>query len=464
MRNLTEGNIHKSFWLFSIPIILQVLFSDSFSIINTSIASLYLGTEGLAATSATSAYIGAIKSPFVGFAAGISVAVANYFGAGKLNHIKSVFWNNVLLQTLIVSAISLISIIFYRPIFSFLKVEEIYYEDAKLYYIYSCISIVIQLASQYCAVCCHALGSTVFPFAVGIVDTVVPTALKVLFVAFFKMGVMGIVIVSAISTTFNIASYIVYYIISFKKLGGGKFKLRFSKEYISGPMSYGAPNALQQVSMYLAGFLLAPVRNGLGYVAVASFALANDGVRGVSESLFYASARTSGNYIAQCVGAKRYDKIKSAISVAFIQGSLIVLPFVVFILACPEIVAQMFVDPNKDADSMMLYDNLIYYITHFYIFTLLNMVAAVFHSVFRGIKSSKHLIISSSIKTFSELLASYILCYGFGMGISGLYLGTIIAFALEATYCIVLYISGLWVPKDIRQKVILGVNESESNS
>ena len=97
MKDLTQGNMYKNFFLFSIPIVLSSLLSSAFATINSSIAGLYLGAEGLAATSAAIPLLDIIDALFFGHAYGLSVYAANLFGSKNYEKLKRTVYANVFL-------------------------------------------------------------------------------------------------------------------------------------------------------------------------------------------------------------------------------------------------------------------------------------------------------------------------------------------------------------------------------
>ena len=84
LKDLTKGNIYKTFLLFAIPLILAGLLSQSSSIIDTVIAGKMFDSKGLAAIGATSPFIQFFSSFFWGYGIGYSIYIANLFGAGDI--------------------------------------------------------------------------------------------------------------------------------------------------------------------------------------------------------------------------------------------------------------------------------------------------------------------------------------------------------------------------------------------
>lgn len=83
MKDLTQQNIYKTFFLFGAPLVLAGLLAQAYGIIDTSIAGKMIGDKGLAATGATSPLTTAISSLFWGF--GIGFPYGSHAFLGKEN-------------------------------------------------------------------------------------------------------------------------------------------------------------------------------------------------------------------------------------------------------------------------------------------------------------------------------------------------------------------------------------------
>jgi len=448
MKDLTSGNIYKTFFLFSIPMIISSVLSQAFDIINTAMAGKWLGSIGLAATTASSAVVDVTSSVFWGFSMGVSVYIASIFGAKEYKRCKDLLLSNL---TVIVGAaviLSALEIIFYKPIFTFLKVEDIIYTEARIYYMFLIVNMPISLARVYLIYASNALGVTSFPLIVSIVQSVINVCGNLLGLTVFDMGVAGIGLATVISNAIGLALYLIRFRMYFKGMGVDKERFHFSWEHVRTSLSSAAPNSAQQTAMYFVGLMIAPIRNGLGYIALASLSIVSR-IQGFISMFYGFCARTAANYIPQCVGAKKYDQIKKAIRVSFVQGFAYFIPLFVLIWLLPYAVCGLFVNNETEPEVIQ---NVVKYIKIFMPFMAIHAVSTMFHSIFRGIKSNQHLFISTMLCSVVGVIAAFILCPI--MGIVGYYIQAIIGWAVECIYIAVVYASGLWVPKDIRAEVL----------
>ena len=319
MKDLTQGNIYKNFFFFSIPIVLSSLLSSAFGVINTSIAGQFLGAEGLAATSISSPYTNVIILIGNGYSYGFSVLAGNLFGAKSYERLRRMLYSNMLAIFLVLLAIVGLSVAFYTPIFHFLKVEAHIWDASKWYFILACLNILVWQMNSMSLYCCHAMGETKFPLIVSFFSTGLTVVGNLLTVAWFDWGVVGIGVSTIVASVVSLICYWIRFCKYFRTLGLEDKLVRPSFADVKALASYSLPNIVQQVAMGGTALAIAPVRNGLGYLVVAAFSVA-DRLKGYLQTFYYSASKTASNYIAQCVGAGKYHKVKKAVYVSILQG------------------------------------------------------------------------------------------------------------------------------------------------
>lgn len=448
MRDLTTGSIHKNFLRFSIPIILSSILSTAFGLIDTSIAGLFLGAKGLAALGATVSFFTLGESIFYGLTYGVSIAIAKMFGAQKYSRLKSVFYSNALLTIGLSSLLAIIFIPLWRPVFSFLNVESVIEVDARNYYFCLCLHMLPSTVNFYCTSCSNSIGETTYPLYLSIIGSLLNVGGNLLAVTVLDLGVLGLGLATLLSSYVVMLLHLLRFRTYFKKMGIQNERYRFRAEHITSVLSYSLPNIFQQSSMYVAGLLMSPIRNALGYTAIAAMSIVSR-IQLVHSTIYYASARTAGNYASQCIGAKKYHKIRPAIGVAMLQACMFFVPLLIAMWLFPHAVCSIFIDESAEPGVVSA---VLLYIKRFLPFILFNMICAVFHSIFRGVKSNHHLIISSMLSAIVNLIASFLLAPMYG--ITGLYISSAMSWITECLYILAVYCTGIWVPKEIRKKVL----------
>ncbi|MBQ9086716.1 MAG: MATE family efflux transporter [Clostridia bacterium] len=455
MRDLTQGNIHKTFLVFSLPIILSSMLQTAFGLINTSVAGLFLGPQALAALGATSSYFGIIQALFYGHAYGLSIYAGNMFGAKEYRHLKTSVQTNILLVLGVSTLFAAISILCYRPVFHYLNIEDAIWEETKTYYFCLCVHLVVSLCSHFYLMCCNAVGVTTFPLVISIVASVLNVVGNLLSVTVLNLGVLGIGLATVLSAAVSFLCYFIRFRHYYRQMGVHKIKVTPHWRYIARVFPASGPNILQQISMHVANLVTAPLTNGMGYVALAVLAIGGN-IRNWLVVFYNASAKTASNYIAQCVGAKKFNLIKKAARTALLHSFVVVLPLMALIYIFPDALCDIFIQDGSDS---AVREGVGQYIRVFFPMCGINMVCAVFHSVFRGVGANDKLLIGSIITSVASIVLGFLLIPS--MGLMGYYLCHGIAWAIEAAYEVIVYWTGRWIPKHLRKEIWKQKNEKQ---
>ena len=124
MKDLTSGNIYKTFIVFAIPLILSGLLSMLTGTVDTMMLGSFLGENEVAAVSATSSFTVFTTSLFVGFSQGLGIYIAKKFGEKNYKDIRSALLSTVLIYLLIIAVISIAYIFSFDLIAQILTIDH----------------------------------------------------------------------------------------------------------------------------------------------------------------------------------------------------------------------------------------------------------------------------------------------------------------------------------------------------
>lgn len=438
MKDLTKGNIYKTFILFAIPLVLSGFLSQAYHIIDTMIAGKFLGSDGIAAIGATSSAIQFISSLFWGFATGTSVYLAVLFGGKDYENLKSALISNFLLYTGAIIAFSMILIILRDTVFDFLKIDPAIREETAIYFVIYLSGLFLILLNHFGICVLNSFGISGYAFVMSLVSTVLNIGGNLISVTVLDAGVGGI----ATSSVLSALVVNVCYYFKIKKcllqMNTENVSANLSPAAIRRTFSFSLPVMLQQSVMYIASLLISPVVNGIGSSATAAYAVVHR-VYEINANVYQNSSKTLTTYTAQCVGGKKYHLIKKGVGVAFVQGTLFVLPLILICVLFSKEISGAFFPDGYVGDGLKFS---IDFSRYFLPFILFNVINNLFHSFYRGVKCMKLLVISTLAGSVVRIAASYALSFYFG--IYGVYGGWIVSWIAEAVFCIVTYFAGTW--------------------
>lgn len=438
MKNLTTGNIYKTFILFAIPLVLSGLLSQAYHTIDTIIAGKFLGSDGLAAIGSTSAFVTFISSVFWGYISGFSVYIATLFGAGEYEKMKTSIYSNLILIIFAILLLCGLVILMQNIIFDFLKVDNSIRHETSIYFTIYMSGLFLISLNTFGVFTMNAFGASSYPFLMSIISTILNICGNIFTVTVLNMGVAGI----AISSVFAAAVVDICYFIKinkcFKELGCIKTKQKFSLESIKKSLSYSIPVTVQQTTMYIASLLISPLVNGIGSSATAAYTVVMR-IYDINASIYQNSSKTLSNYSAQCVGAKKYHLLNKGLKVGLLQGIAFVAPVLIICILIPESICSAFFPKGYSGEGL---DYSITFVRFYLPFILLNLLNNLFHSFFRSIKIMNVLLIATFIGSISRIISSIILVKFFGM--NGVYIGWVISWVIEVIYSLVVFFSGKW--------------------
>lgn len=438
MKDLTSGNIYKTFILFAFPLVLSGILSQCYNLIDTVIAGRYLGDAGLAAIGATSAFITFSSSIFWGYASGAAIHIAALFGARKFHDIKKAVYHNLWTVTFAALAYGILVALCSNQILAFLQVDPIIRAEAKIYLNIYVIGFFLVLLNNNFVQILHSFGVSGFPFYMSLISAVLNISGNILSITVLGMGVEGV----ALSTLFAALTVNICYLFKlrtcFREMGVLHEKVSFDFEIVCKISRYALPCSVQQLIMYVSGLLISPLVNGIGSHASAAYTVVHQ-IQNFVSTLYYNSSKVVGTYTAQCVGAGKIGQLKKGVRTGILQSTAyIAIPLIACVMFA-EPVCSMFFPTGYHGEG--LYYAVIF--VRFYLpFIWFNLINNLFHSFYRGTGSMKLLVSLTATGSITRIIFSVIFIHFFGM--QGVYIGWVLCWVCESILAFWSYFAGGW--------------------
>ena len=445
MKDLTSGNIYKTFILFAIPLILSGLLSMLTNTIDTMMVGSFLGENEVAAVSATSSFTVFTTSLFVGFSQGVGIYVAKKFGEKKYGDIRSVILSTVLIYLLIMAVISIAYIFSFDLIAQILNIDPEILVDSRTYFVVITAGMFFSVISAMGVAVFNALGMSLFPFIAQIISTVVNIVGNYLSIVVFRIGVLGVALSSVLSVVIVSIFYAFKLFSCFKKMDLKKQPYNLGFRQIKPVTSYGMPCLIQQAVLYFGGLVIASVVNSIGKEATAGLAIINIFYNFVAV-LFVNSTRVVENYCSQCIGARKIEKIKKALPVGLLQNVVLIVPVIILLVIFVEPITSLFLN----AQASLITKQYVYTFARICLpFMLVRMVCGLFHAFYRGVKAMKFLTISSTISIVVRTVVTVFAISQWGM--TGVIVGWISDWVIEFLFNLIVYCTKKWKSKEFKQ-------------
>ena len=447
MKNLTEGNIYKNFFVFSVPLVLAGLLSAAYATVDNVIAGKFLGQNGLAATGATSQAIRLFACLFYGFSVGFGMYIAKLFGGKNYNSLKSAVFSVTFLILSLIMITSAVLIVLHNPLLKLLNVNEKIYNDAAIYFcIYIGVFFIIFLNHFFMCIF-NAIGLSIYPFFMSVISGILNIAGNIISVTVLGLGVKGIAFATVFAAFVVDMVYIIKFYFCLKEMGVEKARLSFDKQAVKEFMFYGLPTSFQQMAMYISSALISPVVNSVGVAATAGYSVAMH-VYDIVAGIYQNASRTLANYTAQCFGGKQYGKIPKGVFVGFLQELIFTVPVITLCAVFATPLTMMFFPRGFEGAAV---NYAVIFVRFFLPFVVFNIVCNLFHGFFRGIGVMHMVIVSTALASAVRILASAVL-FGF-FSVNGVYAGWLISWIFEAAFSTLFFLKYYNTEEKLKNKL-----------
>ena len=137
--DMTEGRPSKILWRFTIPMLVSVMFQQLYNIVDSIVAGKFVGVNALAAVGASYPITMIFMAVATGLNIGCSVVISLYFGAKEYEQMKSAVSTSLRTVLGISVLLTVLGLVFSRPLMVLLKTPEDIFGDSALYLnIYIC--------------------------------------------------------------------------------------------------------------------------------------------------------------------------------------------------------------------------------------------------------------------------------------------------------------------------------------
>lgn len=450
MKDLTEGNIYKTFILFAIPLVLSGLLSQAYNIIDTVIAGKFLGANGIAAIGATGAFMDFVAGIYWGFSAGFSIYIARLFGAKDYKTMRTAIYSNCFVMLVTMLAICITMFLLVDHVFAFLQIDKAIYADAAAYFKIYILGLTFITFNNAGVSISNALGMSGFPLKMSILSTILNISGNIFSVTVLHWGVRGIALSSVIAAVAVDILYIFKIQGCFSELKLKKCKKYIDFKIIKNTLRYSIPTSVQQTTMYLSSLMVSPLVNGISSSATAAYTVILK-IYSINSNIYQNSTKSLSSYTAQCVGAQKFKQLKKGVRVGFLQANLFLLPVLAICVIFAERICQAFFPSGYSGDGL---DFAVLFVRCYLPLIVFNLINNLFHGFYRGVAAMNLLIIVTFIGGVARVAMSYILTPSYG--ISGIYAAMAFAWIFEAVITVMLYLGGSWKRKLIRDFELTG--------
>lgn len=312
---LTEGPIGKQLLLFFFPIMFGTFFQQLYNTIDAIVVGRFVGSDALAAVGGSSGMIvNLIVGFFVGLTAGASVIVSQFFGSGDRKKVSQSIHTIYAFSIIGSILISIIGYFFAPTLLDIMNTPADIYEDSLVYLRVFLIGIIFVFVYNTGSSLLRALGDSRRPLIYLIICCIVNIVLDILFVVFFKMGVLGVAVATLIAQAISAVMVTIALLRSQDLCDFSLREIRIDWDTLKTQLYIGFPGGVQSSMYSLSNMILQTAVNSIGTDAAAAWTAI-----GKLDAIYWMIGGSLGTaittFVGQNYGAGKMDRIRKSVGI-----------------------------------------------------------------------------------------------------------------------------------------------------
>lgn len=438
--DMTSGNELVLLVKFTIPMLLGNLFQQFYNLADTVIVGQFGGEYGLPSIGAVGSVNFLFFSLCLGMGAGVGIMISQNFGAGKDEYVRKIVGNSIYITLAAGILMSIVSVVFARPILTLMDTPPECMADALLYMRIVCGATFLVAGYNMISSILRALGDSKTPLVFLVVACVINIVLDLITVVGLHMGVAGAAIATVFSQTIAMIGSIVVGVKRNPYLQLQPIHRELDTGIIDKSVRLGIPLALQNALIAFSCVALQRVVNSFGSDVMSAYT-ATGRIEQLVQQPFGSLGTAVSTFAGQNAGAKKLDRVKSGCVKSVMLVAAFSLLMVAVMFAFGENIIRFFT-PNAEAIKIGARG---LRITSLFYFTL--GLIYVFRGMLNGVGDAAFALINGIIEVVGRIGFATILMAIPGVGLWGCWYTNGLTWAITGIGCVIRYMKGRWRKK-----------------
>lgn len=310
--DMTKGDPVRLILAFAIPLLLGNVFQQVYQVVDTMVAGYHLGDRAIAAIGATSSLYALMIDFLSGLNQGYAIVVTQSFGAHDEKKIRQSVAGMIELNLAAALLLTLLSLLFLRPLMHFMNIPETVFEDAYRYLAAICAGMTATVCYNMFAGILRAVGNSRSALYFLIFSSVLNMGLDIFFVAVLDYGVAGAAIATVIAQTVSAVLGGGYVLRHYQPILPKAGDFRIPRELLSELSASGLAMGLMLCVVDLGSVIFQRANNHLGEGSISAHA-ASRRLLGILMQPLGTIATASATFIGQNWGAGEPGRIRIAL-------------------------------------------------------------------------------------------------------------------------------------------------------
>ena len=433
--DLTQGNSRKMLWMFSIPMLLSVIFQQMYNIADSIIAGRFIGEDALAAVGASYPITMIFMAVAVGSNVGCAVVVSRFFGAKQYENVKTAVCTIFLTCIAVSIVMTALGLLLGNWLLILIQTPENVFADAALYLRIYILGFLFLFLYNICTGIFTSLGDSRTPLYFLIGSSVANIVLDIVFVAVFKMGVAGVAWATFVAQGAASILAFVTLVHRLKQLHTTEPYEKFSASMLSQIALVAIPSVLQQSFVSVGNLFVQSLVNSFGSAVIAGYSAAIK-LNTFAVTCFSTLSNGLSSFTAQNIGARKKERIQEGYKAGILLVVIICIPFVLFYFFCSKTAMGLFMDANESQEAIHAGIMFLKIASPFYLIMGIKVMS---DGLLRGASAMVYFMTGTFMDLILRVILAYIFAKGLGFGSTGIWMawpfGWTISMFFSAGFC-----------------------------
>lgn len=441
--DLTQGSISKRLWLFSIPMLISVMFQQIYNIADSMIAGKFVGEDALAAVGASYPVTMLFMAVAMGCNIGCSVVISQYFGAKRLSEMKTAVSTTFLASGGLSVVLTVGGLLLSGPILRAIHTPSNIFAAAALYLNIYIGGLVFLFLYNICTGVFNSLGDSRTPLVFLIGSSLGNIGLDLLFVTVFDMGVAGVAWATFIAQGAACLLSLATLRRRLNRIETPEKSPLFSLKMLGRISRIAVPSILQQSFISVGNMFIQGLVNGYGSSVIAGYSAAVK-LNTFAITSFTTLSNGLSSFSAQNLGAGKIDRVRRGFWSGCLLAVCVVAPFTLVYGLFTDAAVRLFLDTTSRY-ALEIGSDFLRLVAPFYLVISVKLMA---DGILRGAGAMK----SFMVATFTDLVLRVVLAFLLSarLGTDGIWLSWPIGWTAAAVLSCAFYFAGRWKTRFLR--------------
>ncbi|MBR1863132.1 MAG: MATE family efflux transporter [Ruminococcus sp.] len=416
-KDMTKGSPLKNILSFALPMTAGSIFQQLYNMVDSIIVGQYVGVKAFSAVGLLGSVCFLVIGTAIGMCSGFSIPIAQRFGAEDYKGMRKTVFNAAGLAGAIALVLTLLTVIFARPLLRVMSTP-----DDLMSYAYSYIIIIfmgIPITIFYNLLCgiLRALGDSRTPLKYLLISSGLNVGLDLTLIIVFKMGVAGAAVATIASQLIAGLLCLRFIIRNLAVLSFEEDEKHFDPALMKNIFALGMPMAFQFSITAVGSIILQTAVNRLGSECVAAMA-AGTKIQNFIAQPMETIGVTMATFGGQNLGARKLDRIHKGTRTALMLtlGYATVITVAVFFFG--DLMAQIFIKKGSE-DYAVILDNIRHFLRSTCVLYPVLSVLFLFRNLLQGLGFSAVTMLAGLIELVCRFVVAFFFVgrYGFSAAV-----------------------------------------------